>query len=72
MLAKAMASESNATFLFAEGNQFLSRYADGGSEKVHEFFGQHVNTHRPFCSSTKSMLLQKNAEEKIKQEQRQR
>ena len=37
MLAKAMASESNATFLFAEGNQFLSRYADGGSEKVHEF-----------------------------------
>lgn len=38
MLAKAMASESNATFLFAEGNQFLSRYADGGSEKVHEFF----------------------------------
>lgn len=38
MLAKAMASESDATFIFAEGNQFLSRYADGGPEKVHELF----------------------------------
>lgn len=38
MLAKAMAGESNATFLFAEGNQFLSRYVGGGSEKVHELF----------------------------------
>ena len=38
MLAKAMASESGATFLTAEGNQFLKKYVGEGPEKVHELF----------------------------------
>lgn len=38
MLAKAMASESNVTFITAEGNQFLKKYVGEGPEKVHELF----------------------------------
>ena len=38
MLAKAMASESDVTFLTAEGNQFLMKYVGEGPEKVHELF----------------------------------
>lgn len=38
MLAKAMASESNVTFITAEGNQFLKRFVGEGPEKVHELF----------------------------------
>ncbi len=38
MLAKAMAGESDVTFLTAEGNQFLKRYVGEGSESVHELF----------------------------------
>ena len=38
MLAKAMASESDVTFITAEGNQFLKQYVGEGSEKVHELF----------------------------------
>ena len=38
MLAKAMASESNVTFIAAEGNQFLKKYVGEGPEKVHELF----------------------------------
>lgn len=38
MLAKAMASESDVTFITAEGNQFLKRYMGEGPEKVHELF----------------------------------
>ena len=38
LLAKAMASESNVTFLAAEGNQFLKKYVGEGPEKVHELF----------------------------------
>lgn len=38
MLAKAMAGESDVTFISAEGNQFLQRYVGQGSEKVHELF----------------------------------
>ena len=38
MLAKAMASESDVTFITAEGNQFLMKYVGEGPEKVHELF----------------------------------
>ncbi len=38
MLAKAMASESDVTFITAEGNQFLKQYVGEGAEKVHELF----------------------------------
>ena len=38
MLAKAMANESNVTFIAAEGNQFLKRFVGEGPEKVHELF----------------------------------
>ncbi len=38
MLAKAMACESDVTFLVAEGNQFLKKYVGEGPEKVHELF----------------------------------
>ncbi len=38
MLAKAMAGESDVTFLTAEGNQFLKRYVGEGSEAVHDLF----------------------------------
>lgn len=38
MLAKAMAKESNVTFLAAEGNQFLKKYVGEGPEKVHTLF----------------------------------
>ena len=38
MLAKAMAGESNVTFLAAEGNQFLSAQVGGGVELVHNLF----------------------------------
>ena len=38
MLAKAMAGESDVTFLTAEGNQFLKRFVGEGSEAVHALF----------------------------------
>ncbi|MBQ8894747.1 MAG: AAA family ATPase [Clostridia bacterium] len=38
LLAKAMASESDVTFITAEGNQFLKKYVGEGPEKVHELF----------------------------------
>lgn len=38
MLAKAMACESDVTFISAEGNQFLKKYIGEGPEKVHELF----------------------------------
>ena len=38
MLAKALACESNTTFMIAEGNQFLKKYVGEGPEKVHEIF----------------------------------
>ena len=38
MLAKAMAGESDVTFLAAEGNQFLKRLAGEGPEAVHAIF----------------------------------
>ena len=38
LLAKAMAGESNVTFIAAEGNQFLKRYVGEGPDAVHELF----------------------------------
>ncbi len=38
MLAKAMACESDVTFIAAEGNSFLKRYVGDGSKAVHELF----------------------------------
>ncbi len=38
MLAKALAGESDVTFIRAEGNQFLKRYVGEGSQSVHELF----------------------------------
>lgn len=38
MLARAMASESDVTFITAEGNQFLKQYVGEGPEKVRELF----------------------------------
>ena len=38
MLAKAMAGESDITFISAEGNEFLKRYVGEGPEAVHELF----------------------------------
>ena len=38
LLAKAMAGESDVTFLRAEGNQFLKRYVGEGAEAVHDLF----------------------------------
>ena len=38
LLAKAMAGESDVTFIAAEGNSFLKKYVGEGSEKVHELF----------------------------------
>ncbi len=38
MLAKAMARESDVTFITAEGNQFLKKYVGEGPENVHELF----------------------------------
>ncbi|MBP3437528.1 MAG: AAA family ATPase [Clostridia bacterium] len=38
MLAKAMAGESDVTFIAAEGNQFLQRYVGQGAEMVHKLF----------------------------------
>lgn len=38
MLAKAMAGESDVTFITAEGNQFIKQYVGQGPEKVHELF----------------------------------
>ena len=38
LLAKAMAGESDVTFITAEGNQFLKKYVGEGAEKVHEVF----------------------------------
>lgn len=38
MLAKAMASESDVTFITAEGNQFLSKWVGESAERVHEIF----------------------------------
>lgn len=38
LLAKAMAGESDVTFITAEGNSFLKKYVGEGAEKVHELF----------------------------------
>ncbi len=38
LLAKAMAGESDVTFLTAEGNQFLKKYVGEGSGAVHDLF----------------------------------
>lgn len=38
MLAKALACESDVTFITAEGNQFLKKYMGEGAETVHELF----------------------------------
>ena len=38
MLAKAMAGESDVTFLVAEGNSFLKRYVGEGADAVHSLF----------------------------------
>ena len=38
MLAKAMASESDVTFITAEGNEFLKTYVGEGKDRVHELF----------------------------------
>ena len=38
LLAKAMAGESDVTFIAAEGNEFLKKYVGEGSAKVHELF----------------------------------
>ncbi len=38
LLAKAMASESDVTFITAEGNQFLKQYQGEGAEEVHKLF----------------------------------
>ncbi len=38
MLAKAMAKESNVTFIASEGNAFIKKYVGEGPEKVHELF----------------------------------
>ena len=38
MLAKAVAGESDVTFICAEGNQFLKKYVGEGGEAVHNLF----------------------------------
>ncbi len=38
MIAKALAGESNVTFMAAEGNQFLKKYVGEGEESVHRLF----------------------------------
>ena len=38
MLAKAVAGESDVTFICAEGNQFLKKYVGEGEESVHNLF----------------------------------
>lgn len=38
MLAKAMACESDVTFISAEGNQFLKKHVGEGKDSVHELF----------------------------------
>ncbi|MBQ4066724.1 MAG: AAA family ATPase [Clostridia bacterium] len=38
LLAKAMACESDVTFIAAEGNQFLKKYVGEGSAHLHELF----------------------------------
>ena len=38
MLAKAMASEADMTFIAAEGNQFLKKFVGEGSDMVHKLF----------------------------------
>lgn len=38
MLAKAMAGESDVTFIHAEGNQFLKRFVGEGADSVHKLF----------------------------------
>ena len=38
MVAKAMATEANATFIAVEGNRFLKKYVGEGPEKLHEMF----------------------------------
>jgi ATP-dependent metalloprotease FtsH len=40
LMAKAMATESDVTFITAEGNQFLKKYVGEGSEAVHALFAQ--------------------------------
>lgn len=40
LLAKAMASECGATFIAAEGNQFMKKYVGEGPEAVHDIFAR--------------------------------
>lgn len=40
LLAKAMAGECSATFIAAEGNQFMKKYVGEGPESVHEIFAR--------------------------------
>ncbi len=40
MLAKAMAGESNVTFISAEGNQFIQQWAGKGAQSVHQLFSK--------------------------------
>ena len=47
MLAKAMAGESDVTFITAEGNQFLKRFVGEGPDAVHALF----NTARKYAPS---------------------
>lgn len=47
LLAKAMAGESDVTFIAAEGNQFLKKYVGEGPESVHALF----NTARKYAPS---------------------
>ena len=47
MLAKAMACESDVTFISAEGNQFIQKYIGDGSRRMHELF----NTARKYAPS---------------------
>ena len=47
MLAKAMAGESDVTFIAVEGNRFLQRYVGEGAAAVHEIF----NTARKYAPS---------------------
>ncbi|MDE7379799.1 MAG: ATP-dependent metallopeptidase FtsH/Yme1/Tma family protein, partial [Clostridia bacterium] len=47
LLAKAMAGESDVTFIRAEGNQFLKKYVGEGAESVHKLF----NTARKYAPS---------------------
>lgn len=65
MLAKAMACESDVTFIVAEGNQFLKKYVGEGPEKVHELF-QTARKYAPsilFVDEIDAMAMTRNSDE---------